>query len=83
MIAMGRSILFLSLPAVIAVLPRAHHSYAHEWNEGQLQKYSKLLTRKERRTLTHSEKAEWVGAIKVRPPAFPEVTNTLLMPSSA
>jgi tyrosinase len=71
MIAMGRSILFLSLLAVIAVLPRAHLSYAHKWNEGQPQKYSKLLTRKEWRTLTHIEKAEWVGAIKVRPPASP------------
>jgi tyrosinase len=71
MIVMGRSILFLSLLAVIAVLPRAYLSYAHEWNEGQPQKYSKQLTRKEWRTLTHSEKAEWVGAIKVRPPASP------------
>ncbi|KAJ5382196.1 Di-copper centre-containing protein [Penicillium concentricum] len=60
---MGRWILFCVL-AVLAVLPSAHLSYAHEWKEGQPQKCSKLLTRKEWRTLTNSEKAEWVGAVK-------------------
>lgn len=68
---MGRSILFLCILAVLAVLPSAHLSYAHEWNEGQSKKCSKLLTRKEWRTLTNSEKADWVGAVKVRPPSSP------------
>ncbi|KAF5854741.1 hypothetical protein ETB97_012384 [Aspergillus alliaceus] len=52
---MGRSILFLCVLAALAVLPSAHLSCAHEWNEGQPQECSKLLTRKEWRTLTHSD----------------------------
>lgn len=68
---MGRSISFLFVLAVLAVLPSAQLSYAYERNEGQAQKCSKLLTRKEWRTLTRSEKAEWVGAVKVRPPSSP------------
>ncbi|KAJ4369101.1 hypothetical protein N0V83_006185 [Neocucurbitaria cava] len=59
--AMGRTILFL---CVLAVFPCAHLSYAQEGNEAQPQKCSKLLIRKEWRTLTHSEKTEWVGAVK-------------------
>lgn len=46
---------------VLAVLPI---SYAHDWNEPQPQSCSKLLARKEWRTLTYSEKTEWVGAVK-------------------
>lgn len=65
MIAMGRSILFLCVLAVLTVLLlSAHLSYAQELNEGPPQKCSKLLTRKEWRTLTHSEKTEWVRAVK-------------------
>ncbi len=79
----GRSILLL---CVLAVLASAHLSYAHERNESQSQlqsqKCSKLLTRKEWRTLTYSEKAEWVGAVKVRPPSS-LLARTLLMSSSA
>lgn len=67
---MGRSILFLVL-AILAVLPSAHLSYADEWIEGQPQKCSKLLTRKEWRTLTNREKVEWVGAVKVGSPSSP------------
>jgi hypothetical protein len=67
---MGRLTLLLCVLAILAVLPSAHLSYAQEWNEGQ-QKCSKLLTRKEWRTLTNSEKASWVGAVKVRPPTTP------------
>ncbi|PWY94454.1 monooxygenase-like protein [Aspergillus sclerotioniger CBS 115572] len=51
--------LFLCVLCVLCVLPSAHLSYAQ-----QPQKCSKLLTRKEWRTLTFSEKAEWVGAVK-------------------
>ncbi|OOF92588.1 hypothetical protein ASPCADRAFT_153285, partial [Aspergillus carbonarius ITEM 5010] len=64
MIPMGRSIVFLYVLAVLAVLPCAHLSSALGWNEGEPPKCSKLLTRKEWRTLTQSEKAEWVGAVK-------------------
>lgn len=71
MMAMGRSILFLCVLAVLAVLPTPHLPYAHGSNEGQPQKCGKLLTRKEWRKLTHSEKGEWVGAVKVRAPSFP------------
>lgn len=60
---MGCSILFLYVLTVLAVLLSAH---AHE---EQPQKCSKLLIRKEWRTLTNSEKAEWVGAVKVCPPS--------------
>ncbi|KAJ5493617.1 Tyrosinase [Penicillium fimorum] len=68
---MGCSILCLCVLAILAVLPSAHLSYAQEWNEGQPQKCSKLLTRKEWRTLTNIEKSKWVGAVKVRPPSSP------------
>ncbi|KAF3798337.1 Tyrosinase ustQ [Colletotrichum gloeosporioides] len=51
---MGRSILFLCLLAVLTAFP----------SRGQAQRCSKLLTRKEWRTLTHGEKAGWVGAVK-------------------
>lgn len=57
-IAMGSSILVLCLLVL-------HLACAHASNEGQPQKCSKLLTRKEWRTLTQSEKTEWVGAVKV------------------
>jgi tyrosinase len=60
---MGCSILFL---CVLCVLAHLHLACAHASNEVQPQKCSKLLTRKEWRTLTQSEKAEWVGAVKVR-----------------
>ena len=76
MMGVGRSILLL---CVCAVLASAHLSYAHKRNEPQTQlqpqKCSKLLTRKEWRTLTYSEKAEWVGAVKVRPPFSPSRVN--------
>ena len=59
----------------LAALTSAHLLYAHERYEPrsqlQPQKCSKLLTRKEWRTLTNSEKAEWVGAVKVRPAFSP------------
>lgn len=67
MMAIGRSVLSFCALAVLAILPSAHLSYAHEWNEPQPQTCGKLLTRKEWRTLTQSEKAEWVEAVKVRP----------------
>ena len=63
------SILLLCL---LVLLASAHLSYAHahQRNEPQSppqpQKCSKLLTRKEWRTLTNGEKADWVGAVKVR-----------------
>jgi tyrosinase len=65
---MGRLIWFLCVLCVLAVIPSAHlHlACAHASNEGQPPKCSKLLTRKEWRTLTLSEKAGWVGAVKVR-----------------
>ncbi|KAF1953771.1 tyrosinase [Byssothecium circinans] len=62
--AMGRWNLLLCVLCVLAVLPSAHLSYAYEWNELQPENCSKLLTRKEWRTLTNSEKAQWVGAVK-------------------
>ena len=65
--AVGRSLLLLCL---LAVLPCAYLAYAHEGIESHPQKCSKLLARKEWRTLTHIEKAEWVGAVKVCPPSF-------------
>ena len=71
MIAMGHSILFLCVFAVLAVLSNAEISYADEWNHGQPQRCTKLLTRKEWRTLTLSEKAEWVRAVKVCPHPSP------------
>ncbi|CAO2654359.1 Nn.00g110920.m01.CDS01 [Neocucurbitaria sp. VM-36] len=55
------SILFLCL---LVILPSAHLSYTHTWNEAQAPKCSQLLTRKEWRTLTNSEKAGWVRAVK-------------------
>ena len=58
---MSRAILFL---CVLAILSSAHLSSANEWNALQPQKCSELVTRKEWRTLTHSEKAEWVEAVK-------------------
>jgi tyrosinase len=62
---MGRSISFVCILAVLTVLLlSAHLSYAHELKEGPPQKCNKLLTRKEWRTLTHSEKAQWVRAVK-------------------
>jgi tyrosinase len=64
--AIIHSMLFLY---ILAILPNAHLSYAREGNETQVPKCSKLLARKEWRTLTHSEKAEWVGAVNVRPPS--------------
>ncbi|PLB35279.1 tyrosinase family protein [Aspergillus candidus] len=64
MITMGCLMLFLCVLAVLSFPPNAGLSYAYGWNNGQPQKCSKLLTRKEWRTLTHSEKAEWVGAVK-------------------
>lgn len=75
MLVMGLSILLIYVLAVLAVLHSAHFSYGQELNEGQPPKCNKLLTRKEWRTLTRSEKAEWVGAIKVRPPSSPLVTR--------
>ena len=72
MMGVGPSLLLL---CVFAVLASAHLSYAHERDESQSQQQpkncSKLLTRKEWRTLTYSEKVEWVGAVKVRPPSSP------------
>lgn len=65
---MGLSILLLY---VLAILPSAHLSYALEWNEKQLPKCSKLVTRKEWRVLTSGEKADWVEAVKVRGCSFP------------
>ncbi|KAF2271289.1 uncharacterized protein EI97DRAFT_471308 [Westerdykella ornata] len=55
--ATGPSILFLCL---VALLGSAHLSFA----EAPAQKCSKLLARKEWRTLTHNEKADWVAAVK-------------------
>lgn len=83
MMGVGRSILLL---CVLALIASAHLTYAHERNEPQSQlqpqKCSKLLTRKEWRTLTYGEKAEWVGAVKVLPSFLP-LARTLLMSSSA
>ena len=83
MMGVSSSILLL---CVLAVLASAHLTYAHERNEPhsqlQPQKCSKLLTRKEWRTLTYGEKAEWVGAVKVLPSSLP-LARTLLMLSSA
>lgn len=53
---MGRSILLLCVLCFLAVIP----------SEAQPQKCSHLLVRKEWRTLTYSEKTEWVAAVKVR-----------------
>ena len=66
---MGRSIPFLWVLAILALLPNAHLSYAQEWKQRQVEKCSKLLIRKEWRTLKQSQKAEWVGAVKVRRPS--------------
>lgn len=67
-LTMGRSILFLCVLCVLAVIPSAHLHLpcVQASNEGQPQKCSHILIRKEWRTLTYSEKAEWVGAVKVR-----------------
>jgi hypothetical protein len=43
----------------------AQVSFAHKRRDNQPQKCSRLLERKEWRTLTRDEKAEWVGAVKV------------------
>ncbi|OHE92547.1 monooxygenase [Colletotrichum orchidophilum] len=51
---MGRTIFLLCVLAVLSIFP----------SPGQATKCSKLLTRKEWRTLTHGEKAQWVGAVK-------------------
>jgi len=77
---MGRSILFL---CVLAVLPSTNLANAAKGNKAPSPSCSKLLERKEWRTLTNSEKAEWVGAVKVHSPALPWVVRTLLTPRSA
>ncbi|KAG9258584.1 uncharacterized protein F5Z01DRAFT_203092 [Emericellopsis atlantica] len=66
--AVVHSVLLLWTLTVLVVLhsvqlsrAQAHH---RNWNEAQLPKCKKLLTRKEWRTLTQSEKAEWVKAVK-------------------
>lgn len=77
---MARSILFLFALAILTALSHAQRSYAREESDHrQPQKCGKLLIRKEWRTLTNSEKAEWVGAVKVRP-VLPhtQVTRTAL-----
>ena len=73
-LTMGVARPFLLL-CLLAILASAHLSHADERHEPEPQlqqkKCSKLLTRKEWRTLTSGEKAEWVGAVKVRPPFSP------------
>ncbi|TPX18679.1 uncharacterized protein E0L32_002536 [Thyridium curvatum] len=62
---MARSILFLFALAILTALSHAQRSYAREESgQRQPQKCGKLLIRKEWRTLTNSEKSEWVGAVK-------------------
>lgn len=62
MVAMGPSILSFWLLAILVVFCRAH-----DWNEEDPQTCGRLRTRKEWRTLTQDEKAQWVGAVKVCP----------------
>ena len=57
---MGRSMLFL---CVLTIFPSFHLSYAHDWKEPESHKCGELLTRKEWRVLTTSEKTEWAGAV--------------------
>jgi tyrosinase len=68
MMVVSRSILLL---CVLTGLASAQLSSANKRNEPQSQLQAqtcgKLLTRKEWRTLTSGEKAEWVGAVKVCP----------------
>lgn len=63
---MGRLTLILY---VLAVFTSVYPTSARAKNEAQPQKCIKLLERKEWRTLTREEKAEWVGAVKVRAPS--------------
>ena len=77
---MGHSSLFFCVLAVFASVPL---SYADIGNEAQHPKCNELLTRKEWRALTNTEKAEWVGAVKVCSLYFPHVACTLLTPLSA
>jgi tyrosinase len=51
---------------LLAVFLSSHLAIAYKINESQIPKCSQLLMRKEWRTFTRSEKAEWVGAVKVR-----------------
>ncbi|PQK11381.1 hypothetical protein BB8028_0003g00070 [Beauveria bassiana] len=65
----GRPTMFFYTIAVLAfvglgVSNSAHLSHTDQKDGVQAQKCSKMLTRKEWRTLTHREKSEWVGAVK-------------------
>jgi tyrosinase len=53
---------------LFVVLFSAQLSFADRRRDDQPQRCSRLLERKEWRTLTRNEKAEWVGAVKVRFP---------------
>jgi tyrosinase len=61
---MGRLSLVLY---VLAIFLSSYSSIAHKRDEPEIPHCSKFLTRKEWRTLNYSEKARWVGAVKVRP----------------
>jgi tyrosinase len=54
------------LLCLFIVLFSAQLSSANKGRVDQSRKCSQLLERKEWRTLTRKEKAEWVGAVKVR-----------------
>ncbi|PSN60132.1 monooxygenase-like protein [Corynespora cassiicola Philippines] len=56
--------LALFLYSILVVLPSPHLPYAQPLDEAQAPKCSQLLTRKEWRTLTNTQKAEWVKAVK-------------------
>lgn len=62
MTAMPRSALLLYILTIL-VFSHFHLSHAHR-------KCSKLITRKEWRTLKTEEKSEWIGAVKVSPLSF-------------
>lgn len=64
MMTTRRPILLLCLVAALATFDTLASA------DLQLPKCSKLLVRKEWRKLRRSEKAEWVGAVKVRPRLF-------------